>query len=261
MYLLDPDRGARRRSLLRDRGIHLRTHTPATRLMLGTVGGLVALRGSRTKGIRRQVMRAVGLGLVARAASQLGPRNLVEIRPGKRAIQLEKTLHVTAPAEQVWELWSNFENFPNFMTHLREVRKVDERRSRWVAVGPAGTPVEWDAVITDWVPGQFIGWTSLEGSAVETSGQVRLRPLSESETEIDVQLSYRPPAGAAGHALALLLGVDPKQAMDEDLARFKSLVENRRTNTPDGTVRLEDVAAAGEASRSRKSRQGSRKKR
>jgi uncharacterized membrane protein len=210
------------------------TPDPGTRLMLGTVGGLLALKGSRTRGVPGRVMSAVGLGLVARAASNFRPNALVELGLGRREVQIEKTLHLAAPTEQVWELWANFENFPRFMAHLREVRKIDEERSHWVAEGPAGTPVEWDAIITDWVPGQFIGWTSLEGSAVETSGQVRLRPLSESETQLDVQLSYNPPAGAAGHALASLLGVDPKRAMDDDLARFKSLIEDQKTPTPGG---------------------------
>jgi len=143
------------------------------------------------------------------------------------------------------------------MAHLKEVRKLGDRRSHWVAVGPAGVSVEWDAVVTDWVPQQFIGWTSVEGSAVENTGQVRVRPVSDSETEIDVQLTYRPPAGAAGHALASVLGVDPKAAMDEDLVRFKSLLEDRKTSTPEGSVRLEEVEA-GQKSSGR--RGGSRKK-
>jgi uncharacterized membrane protein len=220
---------------------------PATRLAMGTIGGLLAYQGNRTRGVRGKVMSVLGLGLVTRAASNVPARRLVELGLGQRGVAVEKSLLVNAPAEQVWELWSNFENFPRFMAHIREVRKLDEGRSHWVAVGPAGVSVEWDAAVTDWVPNQFIGWTSVEGSAIETSGQVRLRSISEKETQIDVQLSYKPPAGAAGHALASLLGVDPKHAMDEDLVRLKSLLEDQKTSTPESSVRLQEVTTGQKA--------------
>jgi len=84
------------------------------------------------------------------------------------------------------------------------------------------------------------------------TGQVRLRPTSENETEIDVQLAYNPPAGAAGHAVASILGADPKRAMDEDLVRLKSLLENEKTSKAGETVRLEEVVATSKSGRSRK---------
>jgi uncharacterized membrane protein len=172
---------------------------------------------------------------------------------------VEETLQVSAPVDQVWDLWSNFESFPRFMAHLREVRKIDEGRSRWIATGPAGVPAEWEAVITDWVPSQFIGWRSVEGSPVETSGQVRLRPVSERETQIDVQLTYTPPAGAAGHALASLLGVDPKRAVEEDLLRLKSLLEDQQTSMADEAIDLQEVAGSAKPT-GRTKKTSSRKK-
>ncbi len=267
MYLLDPDRGARRRSLLRDRGIQVghklrakgvqsldgfeqdsESETegtrpnwpPATRLAVGTLGSLVALQGSRTRGLQGQVLSLVGVGLVTRAAVNLPARRLITLGRGGRAITVEKTLLVGAPSDRVWELWSNFEEFPRFMAHLREVRKIEEGLSHWVAVGPAGAPAEWEAIVTDWVPGQFIGWRSVENSPIETSGQVRLSPISDREHQIDVQLTYTPPAGAAGHVLASLLGTDPKRAVDEDLLRLKSLLEEQQASVGEEPLRLQE---------------------
>ncbi len=287
MYLLDPDRGARRRSLLRDRGIQvghkLRANglhslegferdseseaegtrpnwRPATRLAVGTLGSLVALQGSRTRGLQGQVLSLVGVGLVTRAAVNLPARRLITLGRGGRAITVEKTLLVGAPSDRVWELWSNFEDFPRFMAHLREVRKIEEGLSHWVAVGPAGAPAEWEAIVTDWVPGQFIGWRSVENSPIETSGQVRLSPISDRETQIDVQLTYTPPAGAAGHVLASLLGADPKRAVDEDLLRLKSLLEDQQASVGEETLRLqEEVSGSGKPTR-RTKKTSSRKK-
>jgi uncharacterized membrane protein len=265
MYLLDSERGARRRSLLRDQDKQVgpkerQIWPPATSFLVGSLGGLVVLQSGRTRGLRGKVLRLVGLGLVSRAAANIPARRLIAFGSGGRAIVVEKTLNVGAPVDQVWELWSNFENFPRFMAHLREVQKIDEGRSRWVAVGPAGVPDEWEAIVTDWVPGQFIGWRSVDGSPVGTSGQVRLRPVSARETQIDVQLAYTRPPGAAGHPLASLLGVDPRRAMDEDLLRLKSLLEDQQTPTPDKTVHLQEVAGSAKPARRTKKTSSSRKK-
>ena len=286
MYLLDPDRGARRRSLLRDRGIQvghkLRANglhslegferdseseaegarpnwRPATRLAVGALGSLVAVQGSRTRGLQGQVLSLVGVGLVTRAAVNLPARRLITLGRGGRAITVEKTLLVGAPSDRVWELWSNFEDFPRFMAHLREVRKIEEGRSHWVAVGPAGVPAEWEAIVTDWVPGQFIGWCSVEDSPVETSGQVRLRPVSDRETQIDVQLTYTPLVGAAGQALASLLGANPKRAVDEDLRRLKSLLEDQQAGVGEETIPLQEGAESGKPT-GRAKKPSSRKK-
>jgi uncharacterized membrane protein len=213
---------------------------PTTRLVVGTLGGILAFKGARARSRRGRALSALGLGLLTRAATNLPPRRLVGLGAGRRAIEVQKTIRVAAPVARVWELWSNFENFPRFMAHLREVRKIDEGRSHWVAVGPAGVPVEWDAVVTDWVPNQLIAWKSVEGSTVETAGRVRFRPTADSGTEIDVQMSYNPPAGAIGHAVATLFGADPKHALDEDMVRFKSLLEEGKTRA-DEPVELEEV--------------------
>jgi uncharacterized membrane protein len=225
---------------------------PATRLLVGSAGGLMALKGSRIRGATGKALRVVGLGLIARAASNIPPRRLVGLGAGERAIEVEKTISVSVPLEQVWELWSNFENFPRFMAHVREVRKIDEGHSHWVAIGPAGVPVEWDAVVTDWVPEQFIGWASVEGSAVATKGNVRFRPVAAGQTEIDVQLSYNPPAGLVGHAVASLAGADPKQAMDEDLGRLKSLLEAGKPRSDEESVNLVEMEGKNKPTRARK---------
>jgi uncharacterized membrane protein len=53
-------------------------------------------------------------------------------------------------------------------------------------------------------------------------------------------MSYMPPAGAAGHAVAQLMGVDPRQAMHEDLMRLKGLLEEGRTPTEEGTMEMDE---------------------
>jgi uncharacterized membrane protein len=214
---------------------------PAVRLVIGTLGGLLAVKGVRGKGALGSALTTAGVGLMTRAITNLPPGRLVGAGAGPRAVDVQKTIRVRAPVEEVWELWSNFESFPRFMSHLREVRSISEDRSHWVAAGPAGVPVEWDAIVTEWVPNELIAWKSIEGSTVKTAGRVRFRPTSDGDTAIDVQMSYNPPAGVVGHAVASLFGADPKRAMDEDMLRLKSLLEEGKTRGDKERVHLDEV--------------------
>jgi uncharacterized membrane protein len=116
-------------------------------------------------------------------------------------------------------------NFPRFMTNVREVRDTGEGRSHWTVEGPAGVPVEWDAVITRRVPDKTLAWKSVEGATFENAGFVRFEPNPDGTTRVDVKLTYNPVAGEIGNAVAKLLGADPKLQMHEDLMRMKALIE------------------------------------
>jgi uncharacterized membrane protein len=214
---------------------------PATRVLTGALGSLLAYQGMKRRGAAASLLASVGVGVLTRALTNLPANRLTGIGAGRRAIDVQKVINVNAPVDQVWALWSDYENFPRFMSHLKEVRRTGDRRSHWVAAGPAGVPVQWDAETTAWVPNELIAWRSVEGAAVENAGTVRFRPNGDGSTQVDIRLSYNPPAGAVGHAVASLLGVDPRRAMDEDMVRLKSLLEEGKTTADEGRVRLDEV--------------------
>lgn len=56
------------------------------------------------------------------------------------------------------------------MGHLESVTCVSTNRSHWVAKGPAGKLVEWDAEIYNEKPNELIAWRSLDGE-VTNAGQ------------------------------------------------------------------------------------------
>jgi uncharacterized membrane protein len=58
-------------------------------------------------------------------------------------------------------------------------------------------------------------------------------------------MAYLPPAGVVGHAVAQLFGVDPRQAMHEDLIRLKTLLEEGKTSTDETTVEYVNRRAVG----------------
>ena len=101
-----------------------------------------------------------------------------------------------------------------------------DKRSHWVAKAPLETTVEWDAEIITEREGSLIGWRSLEGSEVDTAGSVHFTPAPAGRgTEVRVVLKYDPPAGKVGAAVARMFGAAPEQEIEEDLRRFKQIME------------------------------------
>ncbi len=148
-------------------------------------------------------------------------------RRGAGRIEVRHSIDIDAPVERVFEFWSRFENLPQFMSHVREVRPLGGGRTHWVVSGPAGTPVEWEAVTTRFEANRMIAWRTVEGALVEHRGSVRFSRHG-NRTRLHVTMSYRPLGGALGHGVAALFGADPKSVLVDDLARFKALMETPR---------------------------------
>lgn len=173
-----------------------------------------------------------GLTLLARGVSNRPLSAMLSATGHGKAVEVEKTIRIDASPEQVYDMFANYENFPRFMSNVVEVRDLGERRSHWVVKGPAGTEFAWNAVLTEQDRGHRLAWQSEPGAEVEQAGTITFEPFRNG-TRVTVHMSYRPPAGAVGQAVASLLGSDPKRQMDEDLSRMKSLVE-RGTMAPGG---------------------------
>ena len=94
--------------------------------------------------------------------------------------------------------------------------------------------------ITSDIPNQSVTWETLPESQVKHTGFVRFDENRDGSTRVSVQLDYVPPASALGHAVAQLFGVDPRQAMNEDLIRLKSLLEDGQTSSSEGTTIITD---------------------
>ncbi|MGW7259470.1 SRPBCC family protein [Streptomyces sp. NPDC054834] len=145
---------------------------------------------------------------------------------GSAPMELTATTTVTKSPEEVYGLWSDLERLPDFMAHLDEVRVTGPRTTHWRASAPFGKAVEWDAETTQDVPGQLIAWQSVDGADIDNSGEVRFaRAPGDRGTEIRVTLRYDLPGGALGKAAARYFGEEPHQQLDDDLRRFKQIVE------------------------------------
>jgi uncharacterized membrane protein len=206
-----------------------REWAPTTRLLVGTAGTALAGYGASRRDAPGALLAAAGLGLFVRAATNLEARRLTGIGAGRRAVDVQKTITIDAPVEDVFQFWTAYENFPRFMSRVLHVRAgTRERQSHWTVAGPAGVPVEFDAEISALVPNQAVGWRTMEGSPVAHAGIVRFEPSRDGRTRVHIRMSYNPPGGWLGHGVAAVFGVDPKRSLDGDLVRMKTLLETGR---------------------------------
>jgi uncharacterized membrane protein len=199
--------------------------SPTTRLLAGVAGGALAVYGLSRRDPLSLGLGAIGVGLIARGVTNLEMKRLVGLGAGRGAVEIQKTINIAAPIEQVYDFWKNFENFPNVMANVQEVRDNRNGTSHWVVAGPMGVPVEWDAIVTRDVPNELLAWKSVEGAAVESAGIVSFGQNEDGTTSVQIKLGYNPPGGAIGHGFATLFGSDPKTEMDADLMRMKSTIE------------------------------------
>jgi uncharacterized membrane protein len=140
--------------------------------------------------------------------------------------EIDATVTIGSPRQEVYTFWKQLENLPLFMKHLESVEDLGNGRSRWVAKTPAGGRVEWEAETLEDRAGELLSWRSVPGSQVYNAGTVRFENASGGRgTAVKVHLEFVPPGGAAGRAAARLLGPITSQQVREDLRRFKNLME------------------------------------
>ena len=210
-------------------------------------GGALAAYGLKMRSIPGLVVAAVGGALVHRGATghclvyeSMGLSTADEQGgqvsiPYGRGVRVEKAVTINAPREELYAFWRRFENLPLFMHNLEDVKVHDEKRSHWVAKGPASSKVEWDAEIINEIPNELIGWRSVEGSQIDNAGSVHFTPAPAGRgTEVKVVLRYDPPAGVMGARISRILGEDPAMNVQEDLRRLKRLIETGEIPTIEG---------------------------
>jgi uncharacterized membrane protein len=161
----------------------------------------------------------------------------MQLSNGNQGIHANASCVVNRPLEEVYNFWRDFQNLPRFMRHLDSVVEIGEGRSRWKAKGPAGMEVEWEAMIVADVPGEVITWRSLENSDVDNAGAVRFEQAAGGRgTIVRVNFEYNPIAGVLGAAVAKLFGEEPNQQLDDDLRRFKQVLEVGEVVVSDATL-------------------------
>ena len=158
---------------------------------------------------------------------QSAGNTLAALLPKGQAVTIRKRQEVEAKSSVVYAEWRKLENLPTILTHLKEVEVLNETRSKWTAKGPAGTEVNWFANITEDEPGRALAWRAEEKADVPNSGRILFSETPKGNTLIEVTLTYQPPAGSIGQAVAAAFGENPEKQISDDLKNFAETIESR----------------------------------
>jgi uncharacterized membrane protein len=209
------------------------------------LGGLLGFLGYRSNGraLRAGIM-LLGAGLAGRGATGRCPvyraasidtstGGLPLLGSGRRELEVEQAVTVNRDRQDLYQTWRKLEDLPRILRHVESVQVTDGgQRSHWVARGPLGGTVEWDAEISDDRPGECIAWRSLPGSQLENEGSVRFLDAPPGRgSQVQLKLAYR--AGAAG-ALGPLARKVSEHEIREDLRHFKQWMEAGEVATTEG---------------------------
>jgi uncharacterized membrane protein len=213
------------------------------RWVAGIGGVLLAAYGWRS-GRLRGLAALLGGAMVTHAFGR-GPnlaRGFVIGRPHQpgavvsraRGVKVMTSVTVSRSREELYRTWRKLEALPCWMTHLEAIAVLSHNRSHWIAKAPAGMSVEWDAEIFNERDNELIAWRSTERADVRNTGSVEFRDAPGWGTEVLVSLMYDPPIGAVGSAIAKIFGENPQEQVEEDLRRFKQVMETGEIATVQG---------------------------
>jgi uncharacterized membrane protein len=210
------------------------------RWISGIAGATIVGYGLGNRRLRSMLL-PMGLGLIGRAITgrcpvnrALGRNSADEERSGPMASllsgegsRIEQSIIIHSRSRgELFHFWRQLDNLPRFMDNLESVTVLDPVRSHWVAKGPLGARVEWDAEIHNEIEDELIAWRSLPGSQVDQAGSVHFSPVSGGGTDVRVVMRYAAPGGKLGDAVAHILGDDPSRQVAEDLRRLKQVMDS-----------------------------------
>ncbi len=203
------------------------------------------IAGRRRGGALGLLAGLAGVGLIVQSAYEPLRRLVVRVGAARRSIHLRCSVGIDRPVHEVFAFCHDFENFPRIIGGLDSVTDYQDGRSHWVVAAPSGRTVEWDAVVTKYVPNSVIAWQSVADSPVKCSGLVRFAPTSDGGTRVDVQIDYEPGTTTVDDALHALFDVPSEEQLRADLDRvsFYLASEPNQSSGPPTRDRLPEVVA------------------
>lgn len=187
--------------------------------------------------IKGLIRTLVGAGLLYRGVSGHCP---VYSGMGKTqgvkhtdAINIRTGLIVNKRKDEVYAFWRKLENLPLFMKHLATVTEIDAKHSHWEAEIPGGIgKIKWNAEIVKEEEGKMIGWQSIPNATINNAGKVSFKEALGGEgTELEVVISYHPPAGELGAGLAKALNPVFEKMIRQDIMNFKEYIETKHNSS------------------------------
>ncbi len=209
-------------------------------LLVVPVGGLVGL-ASKLAGAALLLRGATGhcmgyqlLGVSSQGTNGTGEKAVTSV-PHDSGVRVEQACTVNRSPAEVYAFWRDYANLPKFQGMVESVTDLGGDKSHWVAKGPLGVTLEWDAELVNDQAGQVIAWKSLPGGDLGTAGSVHFTAAPGGRgTEVRVNVKFDAPGGKLGTAVATLMGQDPHTQTRADLHKLKQLLEAGELATVEG---------------------------
>ena len=182
--------------------------TPATRLAAGSLGAALAVSCVRNRDPISVLLGTVGFGLTLRALTNLETKRLFGFAGGRRGIDVQKTIVIDRPIDEVFDLLCDPKNYPKFTDVVQSVREQGDGRYLKTMAGPGGTPLSIPEKITRLEPNQFVAVRSEPDSPIKYSMTARFEPVGDSSTRVQLCATYNPPGGVVTDALGRVAGYD-----------------------------------------------------
>lgn len=134
--------------------------------------------------------------------------------------RIEQSIEVNVPVSAAYDQLTQFEQYPRFIQDVDKVRQLDDTHL-YLHSRRGGLDMEWEAEITQRVPGRCIAWRNTSGPKYE--GRIELHSAGDDGTRVTLTVECDPKQqvlaqhGDAESAIA--------QHTENDLARFKKFME------------------------------------
>jgi uncharacterized membrane protein len=222
-----------------ERGTNIINVSWPERVYSSGMGGYLlgaGIKNLRRKPIRGLIQTLLGTYFLYRGASGncalYSALGMEEHAHHAESVNIRTSMIVNRPRHEVYQFWRRLENLPRFMKHLLTVQEFDGKRSRWEAVLPGSVAtIKWEAVIVKEEPDTLLGWQSLPDSTIENAGKVEFKDAADGGTELEIVISYRPPAGELGAGVAKLFNPIFRKVITEDVSNFKLYIETMYATT------------------------------
>lgn len=134
--------------------------------------------------------------------------------------KIEQSIEINVPVEKAYDQLTQFEQYPRFVQNVAQVQQLDDTHLH-LRTRAGALDMEWDAEITQQVPGKCIAWRNTNGPKYE--GRIELHPTREDATRVTVTMECDPKQqilAQHGNAEAAIA-----QHAEHDLVRFKKFIE------------------------------------
>ena len=196
---------------------------PALLLKLAAGAALVAL-GARRRGVVGTAAGIAGAGVLAAVLAPRAARRAYRAGIAQRAINVKSEIIVPRPRSAVFSFFRNFENIPLLGGMVQSVEDFDDGRSHWRAAGH-GAAIEWDVIVSKYVPPNVIAWESTAGAPVESTGTLRFDAIDDATTRVRIWLHYQPRTEAALRVFRGELAHRPERRVRAAIRRIDDAME------------------------------------